>query len=178
MTTNNTNTYNITIAKTGRVIKDIDFDSFPEITKRYIITYGLKQALNDCHSQYNAEAEKRGEIEDYKALADSAVENRFAQLQDGLITSPRNGSRSADPVEQAFQQEGWAILKAATGKTIKTIKSFAVTNDKSLDDMLGKLAESRGEKPEAFIAGLKAEAAKRVTKAQDGIAVDLDSLIG
>lgn len=32
-------------------IVELDFDSLPQVSKDYLIMYGLKQRLNDCHSQ-------------------------------------------------------------------------------------------------------------------------------
>lgn len=65
--------FSAAIGKTGHKV-EIDFESLPEQSQRYLIEYGLKQSMNDCRS---------GEPDAKKAI--DLVERKLAALVSGSL---------------------------------------------------------------------------------------------
>ena len=77
----------IFIPKCGKSV-DIDFSALPEVVQQHIIEYGLKQKLNDCHSQFT---EKSGD-KDYQEKAWTMVEKTVEALKAGEIRQAKAGA--------------------------------------------------------------------------------------
>lgn len=107
----------VNIKKVNRQV-EVDFDNLPEQSKAFVIAYGLRQVLNDCHSQYRwkerdgtlcyVEATTEdGELvypsedaarEAWQNDVNRAVNEKLAELTSGTISIRTGGGKSADPV--------------------------------------------------------------------------------
>ena len=90
---------NITIAKTGQSI-EIDFAALPANSQDFIINYGLRQILNDCHSSLTIKGWE-GDKADFDKAVMEAVEEKFGAIMSGDLTIRGTGEpRIVDPVEK------------------------------------------------------------------------------
>lgn len=104
------NTFTIAISK-AKTNVEVDFNALPEVSKNYLIAYGLKQRLNDVHSQINAAEENA------PALALALVEQAIKALQDG--TTRVAGSRvTANPFEVYMMEQLRKALKIKSNKEL------------------------------------------------------------
>lgn len=78
-------TYNIAISKAEATLA-VDFATLSPAVQDYVITYGLKQMLNDCHSQVKASDKGAG------AIALALAEKKLASLIAGEIRTARAAS--------------------------------------------------------------------------------------
>jgi hypothetical protein len=154
-------TYNITIAKTSQNFA-IDFDTLPESSKNYIIGYGLKQCLNDCHSAFKDVAE-----------AKDIVQSKVDALLSGQCSLKSSGAtRVANPIEREVQARCLTFLVSQTKKKPKDIKAILAANNLTASGFL----ESKGEAGVKIVSDFrrKAEAdAKANAKLGEGFVLDL-----
>ena len=111
--------YSIYISKADKVLS-VDFDSLPEVSKRFIIEYGLKQKLNDAGS--SATVKELGPNEAAKqafalaeaslqALASGQISVRIAKPQESLEEREyKKLLRSM--LKKAFPQEQEALMES------------------------------------------------------------------
>lgn len=153
--------FNILISKADKTLP-IDWDAMPDVAKRHIIEYGLRQKLNDAGSQF-----KKGE-ENFAENALGAAENVLAALMEGRIR-----------------------VVVAQGSNDKALRKFALAlaahvkagfeNDDSLDDLLIAIADKTDKPTDRIRAALQKQVdAEAALKAQIAAlkaaapAVDLD----
>lgn len=104
------------------VAVDVDFSSLPEISKAFIIEYGLKQYLNDAHAGIKREEKDdegielfSSDAEFHKAVTDSVAE-RISNLSAGVFNSRVGGIR--DP----FKAECKSIAESMLSKEQRKLK--------------------------------------------------------
>ena len=137
------NKLNINIAKAGQEIV-IDWAGLPEVSKAYIIRYGLTQALNDAHAGI-----KSTETD----AADKAAALVDVRLQQLLTGNPPSVSRGQTKPEWYIVAEGM-VTQALKAKGIKK------KDVDGLDGMVRKLYEIRKDTIDAEVErrkGLKSE---------------------
>lgn len=131
----------INIAKANHATFDVAWDELPEVSKNYIIRYGLTQALNDAHASIKATDDNADE----KALA--LAEVRLKALLEG--NPPSVGARAqSKPEWYAIAEEmlGVALRKAGTKK--KDVKN--------LDEVVRKLYALKQSEVDAEVNRRKA----------------------
>lgn len=107
----------VNIKKVNRQV-EVDFDNLPEQSRAFVVAYGLRQILNDCHSQYRWKerdgtlcyvdaVDESGEllypsedaaVEAWQNDVNRAVNEKMAELTSGAITIRAGGGKSADPI--------------------------------------------------------------------------------
>ena len=99
--------YSIYISKADKVLS-VDFDSLPEVSKRFIIEYGLKQKLNDAGS--SATVKELGPNE--------AAKQAFALAEASLqaLASGQISVRVAKPQESLEEREYKKLLRSMLKK--------------------------------------------------------------
>lgn len=127
--------FNVLISKADKPLA-VDWDAMPEVAKRHIIEYGLRQKLNDAGSQY-----KKGEA-GCAANAYGAAEAVLAALMDGRVR-----------------------VVVAAGANDKALRKFALAlakhvkagfeEDDSLDDLLQAIADKTDKPTDAIKAALQ-----------------------
>ena len=154
---------NVTIAKTGQAV-EVDFAALPANSQEFVINYGLRQILNDCHSSVTR-AGWEGTSEEFAEAIMSAVNAKLSALSTGDLTTRRGSGQPADPVEREAlkiaREELTAAVKAK-GKRIKQIENF---------DELVKAHADKNE--ERLMKEARARIKASATKAE---AVDLEAL--
>lgn len=116
---------------------EVDFHKLPETAQAFIINYGLKQVLNDAHSQVvwkrndgtmvygedTAEAQ-----EQYAKDVMSAIDEKLEALQSGQITTRKAGTpKIVNPIErEAYRLVSVIILDAikVQGLNKKQVENF------------------------------------------------------
>lgn len=101
------NPINVTIRKCGKSI-EADFAAFPERVRQFVISFGLRQLLNDCHS-----SEKDPD------LAFSLVEKKLEALRTGTVKQ----GRTTDPYTAWLRDKLVNVLVAKRGGTKKEAKA-------------------------------------------------------
>lgn len=155
---------NININKTGQSV-EVSFDELPQTSQDFIVTYGLRQILNDCHSSL-VRAKFEGTDEQFAEAVMDAVEEKLGALLSGDITTRKAGARlPADPLMAEAVKIAREEVKKALAKKGFTIK--AVGKDK-FNELVDGHIENDGER-------IKKEAKKRLDNAQE-VAIDLSEL--
>lgn len=164
-------TYSIQINKTNENLQ-IDFDSFPEHVKNHIIEYGLKQKLNDCHSDVT-------EVKFPDAVVRvHEVTKRVKGLLEGWTSGEIGKQRaSGGKLERMIEQ----VLLETLSKSsqVKTKKNAQYLMEKhGRDKMLGAMAKSTGKTSEEFLDGITQIALERLNPAPiKGLDLDLTGII-
>ena len=156
----------ISIQKIGQSV-DVDFQALPQLSQEFIINYGLRQILNDCHSSITlkSKAEYQDDHAIFAADVMNAVNAKLAAIVAGDLTTRRGSGQPADPVEREAlkiaREELTAAVKAK-GKRIKQIENF--------DELVKAHAEKNEER---LMKEARARIKASATKAE---AVDLEAL--
>lgn len=123
--------YNISINKAAQSVQ-VDFASLPDNVKSHIIEYGIKQKLNDKHSQIKA---------DDKNAAKVVMELVHGLLDDwkaGKVTATRQGSL-ATPEQKARWDVFFNIMKG------RNLNGERIVNKKNMMDIMERNAEVKTE---------------------------------
>lgn len=104
----------VLIGKVAQTV-EVDFDSLPKVSQEYIINYGLKQVLNDCHASISLKAvDKAGLLmyPDSEAVGRAtmeAVREKLAALQSGDISIRQAGQvrEALDPIVKVSREIAW-----------------------------------------------------------------------
>lgn len=159
--------YNILISKTGETLA-VDFDAMPEHVKAHIIEYGLKQKLNDAHSQHTEKSDPSGYVEKSRAAAAKCLENLMA----GELRANRASSALAG-FDLAFVT--WAIahkaklkgLHEAFGGKEKLVEFIGKeTNEPLIDLLCEKLNANDVGLRKGIESWYQAEMARRAAEAK------------
>lgn len=94
----------------------VDWDSMPETAREFVIQYGLRQKLNDCHVS--------GETPDEK---NAAVDKTVAALMSGDIRV--GAARAGDPVSAEAKRLARGLATERFRKDGKAKKGFAETDE-------------------------------------------------
>jgi len=118
--------FTIDIRKTGDSI-DVDFDSLPAESVRYIVAYGLKQIFNDSHAMV---VKKGFDPKDFDGQSfDEAVMSRVNAKHEALIDGDVPGSRAPADPKKAEAKRRAAQLGALSAQ--------------EFDELLARFAESK-----------------------------------
>ena len=115
---------NIAINKASTSIK-VEFDDLPDHVQQFVVEYGLRQILNDCHS-----GEKDPE------LAMALVEKKLAAMMAGEIKA---GRTSADPFSAWLKPKLVALIANQAGVTKKAATEELRKRGKTSDEWLASL---------------------------------------
>lgn len=133
-----------------KTLLEVDFDALPEVSKQYIIAYGLKQKLNDCYAQHKADG-----ADPETCLGIS--KNMLEALAQGDIGKRQSQS---DPAEKELLE----ILKTVAKAKIAGLKTGKMTKAdlvQALAKVLGKdearILEHFSEKARESLAKKEAE---------------------
>lgn len=127
--------FNILISKADKPLA-VDWDAMPEVAKRHIIEYGLRQKLNDAGSQF-----KKGEAH-CAENAFNAAESVLSALMDGRVR-----------VVVAVDANDKALRKFALALAARVKAGF--DKEDSLDDLLLAIADKTDKEPDAIRAALQ-----------------------
>jgi hypothetical protein len=154
-----TNIFNITVSKTNQQF-NIDFEALPKASQDYVIQYGLKQCLNDCHSAFK-------DVDHAKAQVEMKVE----ALRSGTVSLRAIGER-IDPVTKAVNDRLITLVATAAKMTRKNLIAKLKASGQSIREYVAK--QNGGE---AMIAKFtKEEEASRKKLAAVEFDVDLTQL--
>jgi hypothetical protein len=113
----------VKIQKLNTVLS-FDSEKLPAASVNYLIAYGLKQSLNDCHAGVKA-SDYTDKPDQFLVDVKAEVDRRETQIRTGAVPS----SGAVDPLYLAMAQKGWTVEKlmavinsgpeAATGKSGK-----------------------------------------------------------
>lgn len=166
--------FNIPVTKINSNVT-VAFQEFNDEVKEYVIEYGLRQILNDCHSQINRNwqaAEGKSDEEFNQAVQDS-VDAKLQSLIEGNVR--QNRVSDGTPVE--YTKLAYQYMANVTGHKIKDLKAKAADQKWTTPEMLKRVCgavKSDYATVDAEIKTTLAENAKR-GKA-DAKKVDIESL--
>lgn len=172
--------FNIDVTKAGKSF-EIDFQGLPEVSREYLIAYGLRQALNDVHASISLKAADKDGNKLYETEADvtaaalEAVEERIAKLQEGTM-SLRAGGAPVDPVEAMRQKVVTELLLVdmrngkvkVSGKPVKTLKAL-----KEAGKFPAALAAKYGQKQAEIDKEVSRRMKEAAKHAADDVALEL-----
>ena len=162
--------FNILIKKVQETV-EVDFDNLPEISKQYLIEYGLKQRLNDCHSSLTLK--DGAKAEDIM----QAVHDCLAGLQAGTIRKMREASSNAfeNMVQRVILEtlRGMGTKSAGVLKTLKAVEAFVEKHGQ--EKVILAYCQSKGIDVAVFHSGVHEVAKARLEKPKEsGIDISLD----
>lgn len=155
---------------------EVDFDSLPDNAKEYVITYGLKQVLNDSHSAYRmAKPEEEAEgtvfdnVEEFQEAVQEVIDAKVEALMDGSVTIRTGVSRApVDPV-------GKEAYRLAQGKVKDMLKNAGY---KLRDLPKGKLGDMTQEHLDKNSEHYRKLAERNLSAVQEiDINLDLDEIM-
>lgn len=157
------NIYTIGIGKTGKA-QEVDFGAMNEDVRDYVIAYGLKQILNDCHASIQRkDYDEQGE---FILAVEEAVNDKLAALASGKISIRTGAAReSIDPVQKLVNRMAREIVLGAI--KAKGLKAKDISKE-SMDKLIADYATANHD-------ALTKEAKAQLKKAE-GLAVDLSAL--
>lgn len=139
--------FNVLIKKTEQKV-NVDFDKLPEHVQQYIIEYGIKQRLNDCHSQI-----PKG---DDTAVME-AVNKVIDDWNQGIVRAARGGSgqTALEKMVHKILLESMRGIKYSGG-VVKTKKQAQDCLDKLAEDKFkGDVEQAKGHILNAIANSLK-----------------------
>lgn len=161
------NTFNVALGSKVPGGINVDLDTLSTVATDYLIRYGLKQALNDCHA-----AMKPSDPDYSEANVLATVEKRLAAIMSGTVRQA--GTREAsDPIGTEAKKIAAVWFKGLDGQKAKaaltnTMKANKVDEKTAKTSIIAKYA-SRPEIREAAERNLAA----RVVDVE----IDLDDLL-
>jgi len=160
-------TYSIFIAKTGRTI-EVDFDALPDVSKEYLIKYGLKQCFNDCHSSV-----KVGGEDDWMDKANAFVDIKLEKLESGEL---RREANAFTPLERELEKLAYLHVKQANPKATKKAlaKLFEKEGIEDIFDLIRK--KTSGNNGDKVIEDLKKQAVKNLEAIEKARKVKIEGL--
>ena len=151
----------ITIAKAGKSV-EVDFDALPEVSRTYIVEYGLRQSLNDATASL-----KRDEYKSDAEFQDAAFAVANKKLDSILSGELRQSvGRIGDPVEAEYIRLAVAAISTAIINKGGKLKEYTM---KQLRDR----AQGLAEKQPAIAATLREKAEANVAEKAD-FAADIE----
>jgi hypothetical protein len=124
-------TFKVNVAKIGET-REVDFSKFPATIQRYLIEYGLKQKLNDCHASITEKSDPDDWQDKVRVAVDSCLEN----FMEGKL--PRsNGGSGLSAIQREFARLVLARLAASTGQPKSKVKHLVETH--GADEILKRL---------------------------------------
>lgn len=154
--------YSIAIAKAAKSV-DVDFDNLPEVSQKYFLEYGMRQALNDATASL-----KRSECSsqtDFNAKALAMVQKRLDGILKGELR--QTTGRIADPLEAEVMRLAVSTISNAL---LSKGEKLADYTTKDLRERAVQLLE-RGENRQKFQA--KAEQILAIKAAEMNIDVEV-----
>lgn len=124
----------VQIAKANKAI-EVDFSALPQASQEYIIAYGLKQRLNDVHSQVKSTEEGAPE------LVMALVEKAIAGLESGDIRTSGGGKAGFSGFDAHMAVQ---LRKALKLKSNAALAEALEAKGVSLEETFGKLCERLG----------------------------------
>ncbi len=170
MTIENVNTVSVWVAKAGESF-EVDFASLPLNAQAFVITYGLKQLLNDSVASLKiGQGEKEFKTaEDLAEAAADTVSGKIALLVSGEIKARKEGGESVDPMQAEMLRQAKIAMKAALAK--RGIKADKETIAAALPAFTAKHNEKLTELAKAELAR---KAAAKAALANQVFEIDMD----
>lgn len=133
-------TYSIEVKKTGSS-KQVDFDKFNQDVKDYIISYGLTQILNDAHSQYGSNPDRKNYTPDFEVLSNAAVDAKLEGMYNGVV---RNNA--APGLNYAGKESGLMFKRCAelSQHKVKDLRAHARKKNITAEALLIAIAKQVG----------------------------------
>ena len=131
--------------------QSVNTDTLPEESLRYLLTYGLKQSVNDARAAAKADA----------VLAGALMRKRLDAILAGTVNVRTSGPRD-DEQARMERQVAYDMIVAAAKRQGK-----AVPTGEALTKLRNEVLAKRGE-------AIAAEATKRLTATKE---LDLDDLL-
>lgn len=160
--------FRVLIKKTGQIV-DVDFNQLPEASQHYLIMYGLKQRLNDCHSDITETA-----YPDQKArfdLVTSAVEEVLGALKEGKVSMRKAGAGLGVKLGKKLLSRALAVLLSEVNSQSEAT-NLGIIDAKGYENIL-EVAKRKYDIQLGDVTTKAMELANEV-KAQQG---DMDNLI-
>lgn len=159
----------VQIAKTGQSV-EVDFKALPANSQEFIINYGLRQMLNDCHSALTVKGWE-GTQEAFNEAVMKAVSDKLAAIASGDLSIRKAGkAEPVDPVERLALRMARELIKDALAAKKLTIKKIG-------EEKFESLVEAKMEKDgEALRKEAKAQL-KRKADLQAAEDIDLSDLL-
>ena len=154
----------IIINKTGESVA-VGFDGLPEVSKAFVINYGLRRILNDYHS--SVQAKDYPELADFHKAVMEAVRGKLAALESGQLTTRRASAEPVDPI-------GKIAYRMAKETVAKALRTKGLTVAKIGKEKAEELAQNYLDKNLETLTKLAKAEFKRVNDA--AIEVDLSDL--
>lgn len=160
--------YIINIAKSGKSLS-VDFNSLPEVSKQFIIEYGLRQKLNDAGS--SATVKELGAIEAGNQ-AFALAEASLAALIAGDVS--RGAGKAGMTLEERITQR---VIRA----TFKAVCKRPVSKEPSADNdsLLAAIGQVYGKPADVILKALQKKIDAEIELARNkpaGIALDFSEL--
>lgn len=163
-----TNIITVTIGKTGAA-HEIDFAALPETSQQFIITYGLKQLLNDAHASITPKAYKPEDFDglSFAEAVNAAVEEKLNRLFEGTLAIRAGTREPSDPRAKIIHQ----LAKDALREALKAKGlNFKAIGEEKVSELVAGLAAKNAD-------AYGAEADRRLAaKASAGAEIDLSAL--
>lgn len=151
--------HTITIAKAAKNVV-VDFDALPDVSKAYIIEYGLRQSLNDATASLKRDEYKTdGEFQD-AALA--VAEKKLAGILSGELR--QSVGRIGDPIEAEYMRLAIAAISTAIVNKGGKLKDYTM---KQLRERATALAEKNPDVAARLRAKAEATVAEKAEFAAD-----------
>ena len=109
----------ILIKKLGTKI-DVFTEDFPEVSQKHIYEYGLRQLLNDCHSDIVRKTWTES-TEAFSVAILAEVEKKVEALRKGEIKTRREGKSERDKLIQFYAETAIEKKLAESKKTLAMI---------------------------------------------------------
>ena len=123
----------ILIKKLGTKI-DVFTEDFPEVSQKHIYEYGLRQLLNDCHSDI-VKKTWIGTAEAFSIAVMAEVEKKIEALRSGEIKTRREGQSERDKLILSYAKTAIEKKLAESGKSLA-----AIGKDKAKEIIEGYIA--------------------------------------
>lgn len=192
--------YEIEIKKTGKNVA-IDSAGLPENVTAFIMAYGLKQILNDCHSQvvwkrkatsdeglqfpympddmqdeatFDMDVFKKARRA-YKDDVTQAVEDKVAQLQNGILSARKTGPSMSDRekwIAKEIVKEGAQLMKCTIKALTEKIAATCTTHSEGVDKLSASIAKALGVSVDEYRAE-KSKAYDETREKVDSVTLDL-----
>ncbi len=160
---------NVPVSKLGKSF-EIDWDALPQVSKDFIIAYGLKQKLNDGHSQFT---EKSGDKE-YLAKSEAIVESTIEGLMSGNVRLNRAAGMTNE--EQLVVE--FLVLKGKTKKVaVAKLEEFKAKYESAgADKMLAALGAKLGIDRAEITRLVNEERARKAARKGELLSLEVDDL--
>lgn len=195
--------YTIKINKTGKNV-EIDSGELPENVTTFLMEYGLKQLLNDSHSQVvwkrkapSADGIQFSYMPDdmqdesafdkdvfkkarraYKDDVTQAVADKVTQLQNGILSARKSGPSMSDKekwIAKEILKEGAQLMKCTMKALTEKIAETCATHSEGVNKLSASIAKALGVSVDEYLAE-KSKAYEETREKVDSVKLDLANM--